>query len=79
MMDLLRRALELWISKYHDDLTMGDRVYLRTARNIAPNKLAKFRMSTRDGSPHVAPDGAGGRIKLLQMILICVKTITIMR
>jgi hypothetical protein len=22
MMDLLRRALELWISKYHDDLTM---------------------------------------------------------
>jgi hypothetical protein len=24
MMDLLRRALELWISKYHDDLTMGE-------------------------------------------------------
>ena len=47
MMDLLRRALELWISKYNEDLTMGDRVYLRTARNIAPNKLAKFRMSMK--------------------------------
>ncbi len=40
MMNLLRRALELLITKHRADLTKGDKIYLRTARNLTPNKLA---------------------------------------
>ena len=47
MMNLLRRALELWITKHRADLTKGDKIYLRTTRNLTPNKLAKFRMSMK--------------------------------
>jgi hypothetical protein len=47
MMSLLRRTLEHWMSKFYSTLTKGDKQYLRTAMNLAPDKLAKYE-STQD-------------------------------
>ena len=47
MMSLLRRTLEHWMSKFYSTLTKGDKQYLRTAMNLAPDKLAKFRLTMK--------------------------------
>ena len=44
MMSLLRCTLDHWVSKFHSTLKTGDKQYLRTVMNLAPGKLAKFRM-----------------------------------
>ncbi len=42
MMSLLRRTLEHWQTKFHSMLKKGDKLYLRTAMNLARDELAKF-------------------------------------
>lgn len=47
IMQLLRQAQEMWISRHRSSLTKGDVKFLETARSRARDKIAKFRMSIK--------------------------------
>lgn len=47
IMQLLRQAQEMWISRHRSSLTRGDVRFLQTTRSRARDKIAKFRMSMK--------------------------------